>query len=412
MITRIGIENFKSLQSVDLKLGNFNLFIGANASGKSNFFDALRVLQGIGYGFTIDEIFNGKPKSETSEVWEGIRGGSGKAAFLGKGREGPDSSEEDIRFSASAILPKRMSMLRVSYSIGIDPLDGCVRSEGLKEENGRPIYDSNPVKNQPDSPGFKVRYYKDRTGRQPEAVFDRARPVLSQLSSYDDRNIGDSILTDVCCATFGNMQRLNPSPSILREYATAQHIRRMGERGENFATLVKAILADPKTSSAYLSWLQRLTPMDFDDIEVINGPLGESLFAVRERGDTYPAPILSDGTLRFAAIAAAFFQPDLPGRLTIEEIGNSIHPSRLRLLVELLKSQAKVDVQVFATTHSPLVLNWLKEEDYETTFLCKRDEETGASSITPLSRIPRFLEVVKKHSVAELFAMEWLETAI
>ena len=48
MIERIVIENFKSFKKVDLKLGRLNLFIGTNASGKSNFFDALRVLQGIG----------------------------------------------------------------------------------------------------------------------------------------------------------------------------------------------------------------------------------------------------------------------------------------------------------------------------------------------------------------------------
>ena len=47
MITEIEIENFKSFEKVHLKLGGLNLFIGANASGKSNFFDALRVLQGI-----------------------------------------------------------------------------------------------------------------------------------------------------------------------------------------------------------------------------------------------------------------------------------------------------------------------------------------------------------------------------
>ena len=64
---------------VDLSLGRLNLFIGTNASGKSNFLDALRVLQGIGSGFTISEIFDGKPPSATREMWEGIRGGSSKA---------------------------------------------------------------------------------------------------------------------------------------------------------------------------------------------------------------------------------------------------------------------------------------------------------------------------------------------
>ncbi|MGK7903314.1 MAG: AAA family ATPase [Hormoscilla sp.] len=62
MITAIAIEGFKTLAKVSLTLGNLNFLSGTNASGKSNFFDGLRVLQGIGYGLTIDEIFNGKPK--------------------------------------------------------------------------------------------------------------------------------------------------------------------------------------------------------------------------------------------------------------------------------------------------------------------------------------------------------------
>lgn len=81
MIERIVIDNFKSLRRVELSLGRMNLFIGTNASGKSNFLDALRVLQGVGNGFTISEILDGKPKSATSEVWDGIRGGSAKACF-------------------------------------------------------------------------------------------------------------------------------------------------------------------------------------------------------------------------------------------------------------------------------------------------------------------------------------------
>ena len=81
MIERIVIENFKSLRSVDLTLGRVNLFIGTNASGKSNFLEALRVLEGIGNGFTIGEILNGKPRNATNEIWAGIRGGSKYACF-------------------------------------------------------------------------------------------------------------------------------------------------------------------------------------------------------------------------------------------------------------------------------------------------------------------------------------------
>jgi predicted ATPase len=117
--------------------------------------------------------------------------------------------------------------------------------------------------------------------------------------------------------------------------------------------------------------------------------------------------------LRFAAITAAFFQPDMPGIITIEEIENGIHASRLRLLVELLRSQtAAGKTQVMVTTHSPVLLAWLKPEEYATTFLCKRDEETGESRIIPLTEIPRFNEIVGKQSISDLFAEGWLEEAL
>ena len=114
MIKEIEIENFKSLEKVHLKLGKFNLFVGANASGKSNFFDALRVLQGIGYGFTVDEIFNGKPKSATSEVWEGIRGGTKRAKYVG-----PLQSQSDDPVALRVGLKAPRGSYNFSYSIGI-----------------------------------------------------------------------------------------------------------------------------------------------------------------------------------------------------------------------------------------------------------------------------------------------------
>jgi predicted ATPase len=99
--------------------------------------------------------------------------------------------------------------------------------------------------------------------------------------------------------------------------------------------------------------------------------------------------------------------------LLIEEIENGIHPTRLRLLVLLLRSQsANGRPQVMATSHSPLVLDWLNEDDYGTTFLCQKDEETGASSITPLASIPRFKELAREHLAGDLFAEGWLETAL
>jgi AAA15 family ATPase/GTPase len=41
MIKNIKIENFKSIQSLDLDLGRLNVFIGANGSGKTNILEAI-----------------------------------------------------------------------------------------------------------------------------------------------------------------------------------------------------------------------------------------------------------------------------------------------------------------------------------------------------------------------------------
>ena len=142
-------------------------------------------------------------------------------------------------------------------------------------------------------------------------------------------------------------------------------------------------------------------------------PVGEALFMLRENGREFPAMVLSSGTLRFAAVTAAFFQPDMPLLITMEEIENGIHASRVRLLLEMLRSQSlAAKTQIVVTTHSATVLDWLGEGDYRTTFLCKRDEETGESRICALADVPHFMNAVKKRPVSELFSEGWMEAAL
>lgn len=187
----------------------------------------------------------------------------------------------------------------------------------------------------------------------------------------------------------------------------------MGERGENFAALVNTLIAKPEDKTAYLSWLNHLRPEEIEDVRILPGAASDLLFALKESGQVFPAPVLSDGTLRFAALAAALFQPDMPGILTIEEIENGIHPARLRLLIELLRTQAAQGcAQMMVTTHSPALLAWLRPEEYRHTFWCQRDDETGASNITPLSKIPHFTDAVKSTSLSSLLTEGWLEGAL
>jgi energy-coupling factor transporter ATP-binding protein EcfA2 len=401
VITEIQIEGFKSLEKVHLKLGKLNLFVGANGSGKSNFFDALRVLQGVGYGFDVDEVLNGKPKSAGSEVWDGIRGGSAQAGFRPKG-EGPD---KPICFS---VIDRTFEAQPAFYSLCISPDGGLVCSERLIIGSVNAFEELLPVVFKSDESithlagAVSIERFNAKA-REPLVQYYQQKTSLSREQKE---------ALAVLLRRVSNAQRLEPSLTLLRDYSQSKAALRMGEKGENFAALIKEILSRNELHAAYLGWLRQLTPIELDDVVILQGALGEPLFALEERGRVAPAQVLSDGTLRFAALAAAFFQPDMPDILTIEEIENGIHPTRLRLLVELLKSQSGGDgPQVFSTTHSPVVLAWLDESDYETTFFCKRDEETGASIIKPLSEIPRLVDLVKNQPLGELFTEGWMERA-
>jgi len=129
MISELKIRDFKSLESVDLKRGHFNLLVGANASGKSNFLDALRFLQGVGNGLSIDEILNGKPPYATSLKWDGIRGGSKLVGFRTKDGKVAQRITFKALFLRNADLPYSGDTL--SYEVSFLPTEGAIQAEVL-----------------------------------------------------------------------------------------------------------------------------------------------------------------------------------------------------------------------------------------------------------------------------------------
>ena len=253
---------------------------------------------------------------------------------------------------------------------------------------------------------------------QERLMIMNAAPLLGRLAAnplHEEAAYGPPA-ADVA-EVLANCQTFDPSPTVLRQYSRPHPAWRMGDQGEDFAALIHGICSDEKTKEAYLSWLCELRPEKIVDVGTLPGAIGEPMFMLTEDFGKIrrrlPAPVLSDGTLRFAAIVAAFFQASMPAIITLEEIENGIHPSRLRALVELLRSQSKRSkTQVFATTHSPTTLEWLHESEYRTTFLCSRDESTGESTIRPLSEVPHFAEVIEKAPLADLLAEGWLEMAL
>lgn len=88
MINKIHIESFKSLEDVEIDLGQFNVFVGANGSGKSNLLEAIGVLSAAAAGSVNDSML----------LQRGVRPGVPrlyKSAFPAKSRALPH-----IKFSA------------------------------------------------------------------------------------------------------------------------------------------------------------------------------------------------------------------------------------------------------------------------------------------------------------------------
>ena len=82
MLTSLTLHGFKSFRHAELKLSRLTLLVGANASGKSNVFDAIRFLQGTALGFITTDVLRGHWEGGR-ELWPGIRGGPNEVARYG-----------------------------------------------------------------------------------------------------------------------------------------------------------------------------------------------------------------------------------------------------------------------------------------------------------------------------------------
>ena len=288
------------------------------------------------------------------------------------------------------------------YAVRIEPRRGHIVLEALWL-NDEEIYRARAAKGEPilsvESSDFAKPLFAEKS-----------RPVLVELQGRPEAREFHHVVQDVA-HQLANLQRIDPAPSILRDYSHAFAPERIGERGENLAALVEMFDADDR--SAYVDWLRELRPQEVDDVTTVRGALEEPMFAIVERGRDFPAPVLSDGTLRFAAIAAAFYQSGMPEVMTIEEIEKGLHPSRVRVMVEMLRANGGGNyTQIMATTHSPTVVAWLEPAEHKTTFVFARDPDTGESTVTRLVDIEDFERIVVDQELADLFAEGWMESAL
>lgn len=155
--------------------------------------------------------------------------------------------------------------------------------------------------------------------------------------------------------------------------------------------------------------------MDVSGFEFIPDPVtGRIQLALREaNGREVSAYSASDGTLRFLAILAALLSSDPADFYFFEEIDNGIHPSRLRLLVDLIESQtADGRKQVVTTTHSPELLSMVSDKTFQNTAVVCRRPGTDDAVIRQAADLPNIQDLRKSQGLGRLHASGWMEDAI
>ena len=417
MITSLRLIDFKNFADETLRMGPFTVIVGANASGKSNLRDAFRLLHGIGRGYNLADAVGGRYGAGGQVEWSQIRGAFGEIIRFG---------QSAFQLQVEARGGRDDFSRELSYLVEVGTDDGQagafrVTREVLDWRDLEPIYtshppQSDPVRKQDDDEHLLLRMAK--TGGQKKYGARIAvrpdQPALTQIREHKRVVKSHKAAAARMLDVLGSMRFLDLSPESMRQPAfPAQTV--LGDSGENLPAVLKEICADPGRRETLAEWTRELTPMDVRDFKFPTDPTtGKGQLAFREStGREVSAWVASDGTLRFLAMLAALLGAN-PARLYFfEEIDNGIHPSRLRLLAELIeRCTAENGVQVVATTHSPDLLSMVGDETFRNTSVVCRRPDTDTAVVRPVAELPNADELRRSQGLGPLHAAGWMEDAI
>jgi hypothetical protein len=410
MLQELKLVDFKSFASATVPFAPLTLLIGANASGKSNVFDALRFLQGTALDLTIAEVLRGRWEGGR-EIWPGIRGGSAEAARGGR---------HEFTLESAWALADCVVQHGLTCATGQHP---HVTAEWLSSPDaGQYLFDTSAGSlggGAGVQQGGGIAVALRRTGHGGRNVRDTLssqRSLLGQIKPHDktDPRVGDraSLLRTLLRA----LLFLDITPQRMRDYVP-QSAQTLGAEGENLSAVVYAHSADEERKTELVDWLTELCAPELRDVGFVQTDLGDVMLQLVEAdGTKISARSLSDGTLRFLGELVALLTAPEGSLLLVEEIENGLHPARAHLLVELL-TQITRDrkIQVVATTHSPLVLEALASiapDVLKQAVLLAREPGKEGTQARKLGDLPHFDELLGKRGIEHLFTTKWLERAL
>ena len=334
-LTSFSAAGYRSLRSVRLDLGQVSVFVGENGVGKSNLYRALQLIKASADGTLAREIAG--------------EGGMNSALWSGKRRTG-----QPVRVIIDAEFLDDETAARYAYKveIGLPPplsagfaFEPHVKEESLTVEAGRRPVEMMSRKGQAvfarDADGRRVehpeRVLNSETalallggaGRYPE-VGDMRAAVAGWRFYHGFRTDTDSPVRRAALATTSPMLD-EDGANLAAVFATLRHIR--GDTVE-----LDRCIADAMGGAQ----LDVPVPEETATFGLVLPEFPQRVFRPQE---------LSDGQIRFLALAGALLCYRLPKLIALNEPESSLHPRMMPALADMIAA-ASERTQVWIVTHS------------------------------------------------------------
>jgi predicted ATPase len=322
MIKEIKIDNYKSIQQLHLDFGRFNVFIGANGSGKSNLLEAI--------------AFAGAAATQQLEPQQlrarGIR-------------------VSEPTFMKSAFSPKNHQSKEVNLRIQLAGEQAV--SFQLEQEGAN---------------GWKDRLSQDHyLAEIDKAVVQHDSQLIEQIKNLRSqqeakKRVGEFLKKFVI---------YSPENSSLRNFHSEYQIEPLGVRGEGLFALISQYSAHQE-SGKWEELLEAMTLFDwFDSFEVrtygadARQLLVKDLFTDQEMG-AFDHHSVNEGFLYVLFYFALFISDKTSPCFAIDNLETALNPKLAKELVErLFELSQTYQKQVFISTHSPIMLDALHLENEE-----------------------------------------------
>ena len=416
MLNSILIENFKSYKSQRLPLAPLTLMIGANASGKTNAIEAFRFLSWVVGGEKLSTIKNRINDSERifrGDVRDLVYKGA-ESFTLGAEVAGCNF-RIGIGSENSELFVEQESLFVEGYN---DPFGIKPQKKKIYELEKDPLKrDTASLKRGVVSIENMNQKTLQRSTTHLSVLLDSASLpfVLSLALNAEEHNETDGLfsympseepkLMETVLSTVSWVFFFDLAPSAMRgdSYPEA----RLLNTGANLAGVLYTLWQQPDQQAHILEFIQSLPEQDIKELKFYTDHRGRVELALIEtlgnQDQEQSIELLSDGTLRVLAIAAALLSAPEGSTVVIEEVDNGVHPSRAKQLLTTMREHAeRRNLRLLLSTHNPALMDALPDEALGDVVFCYRDPTDGDSRLVRLSDLDDYMGLVMQGSLGQL----------